>query len=135
MDKQLGATFTYKDGEQQLLVAGDGTVTNLTEKGIVDVRYGETGSEGLFVAVKNADGKCGVIDWHGNTVVDFVLGGFEVPVPGGGPAVLVRAFNVLRQYDETQVADAWAPYLTMAEGIRIAAKAFTTDPSLLSCCA
>lgn len=39
--------------------------------------------------------------------VDFVLGGFEVPVPGGGPAVLVRAFNVLRQYDETQVADAW----------------------------
>ena len=75
VDKQLGATFTYKDGEQQLLVAGDGTVTNLTEKGIVDVRYGETGSEGLFVAVKNADGKCGVIDWHGNTVVDFVLGG------------------------------------------------------------
>ena len=40
--------------------------------------------------------------------VDFVLGGFEVPVPGGGPAVLVRALNVLRQYDETQVADAWA---------------------------
>ena len=34
-----------------------------------------------------------------------------------------------------EVADAWAPYLTMAEGIRIAAKAFTTDPSLLSCCA
>ena len=34
-----------------------------------------------------------------------------------------------------EVADAWAPYLTMAEGIRIAAKALTTDPSLLSCCA
>lgn len=34
-----------------------------------------------------------------------------------------------------EIADAWAPYLTMAEGIRIAAKAFTTDPSLLSCCA
>ncbi|QBF46861.1 mercury(II) reductase [Janibacter limosus] len=34
-----------------------------------------------------------------------------------------------------EVADAWAPYLTMAEGIRIAAKAFTTDPSMLSCCA
>ena len=26
----------------------------------------------------------------------------------------------------TEVADAWAPYLTMAEGIRIVAKAFTT---------
>ena len=35
----------------------------------------------------------------------------------------------------TEVADAWAPYLTMTEGIRIAAKAFTTDISKLSCCA
>lgn len=34
-----------------------------------------------------------------------------------------------------QVAAAWCPYLTMAEGIRIAAKAFTTDVSKLSCCA
>lgn len=34
-----------------------------------------------------------------------------------------------------EVADAWAPYLTMAEGIRIVAKAFTTDVSKLSCCA
>ncbi len=35
----------------------------------------------------------------------------------------------------TEVADAWAPYLTMAESIRIVAKAFTTDVSKLSCCA
>ena len=34
-----------------------------------------------------------------------------------------------------EVADAWAPYLTMTEGIRITAKAFTTDVSKLSCCA
>ncbi|KRE60525.1 mercuric reductase [Arthrobacter sp. Soil736] len=34
-----------------------------------------------------------------------------------------------------QVAAAWSPYLTMAEGIRIACKAFTTDVSKLSCCA
>jgi hypothetical protein len=31
-----------------------------------------------------------------------------VPLPGGSLPVVVRAFNVLRQYDETQVADAWA---------------------------
>ena len=36
---------------------------------------------------------------------------------------------------EDEVADAWAPYLTTAEGIRIVAKAFTTDVSMLSCCA
>lgn len=35
----------------------------------------------------------------------------------------------------SEVAEAWAPYLTMAEGIRIVAKAFTTDVSKLSCCA
>ncbi|MGH3657640.1 MAG: hypothetical protein ACRDUA_13365 [Micromonosporaceae bacterium] len=34
-----------------------------------------------------------------------------------------------------QVAHAWAPYLTMAEGIKIAAQSFTTDVSTLSCCA
>ncbi len=37
----------------------------------------------------------------------FVRGGFEVPVPGGRRPVLVRAFNVLRQYDEHEVAPAW----------------------------
>ena len=32
-------------------------------------------------------------------------------------------------------AAAWAPYLTMAEGIKLACQAFTTDPTQLSCCA
>jgi hypothetical protein len=40
--------------------------------------------------------------------LQFVLGGFELPVPDGGRPVLVRAFNVLRQYDEAEVAAAWA---------------------------
>lgn len=34
-----------------------------------------------------------------------------------------------------QVANLWCPYLTMAEGIKIAAQSFTTDVSKLSCCA
>ena len=33
------------------------------------------------------------------------------------------------------VAAMWAPYLTMAEGIKLACQSFTTDPSQLSCCA
>ncbi|MCS5718330.1 class I SAM-dependent methyltransferase [Herbiconiux sp. CPCC 205763] len=39
--------------------------------------------------------------------VDFAVGGFEVPLPAGRRAAVIRAFNVLRQYDETAVADAW----------------------------
>ncbi|OFJ52739.1 methylase [Mycolicibacterium grossiae] len=38
------------------------------------------------------------------TDVEFDLGGFEL---GGRTPVLVRAFNVLRQYDEAAVPDAW----------------------------
>jgi SAM-dependent methyltransferase len=39
--------------------------------------------------------------------VTFRLGGFEVPLDGRRPAV-VRALNVLRQYEEHEVAAAWA---------------------------
>jgi len=37
----------------------------------------------------------------------FVRGGFEIPMPDGRQPVLIRAFNVLRQYDEADVQDAW----------------------------
>ncbi|TPW72841.1 class I SAM-dependent methyltransferase [Schumannella sp. 10F1B-5-1] len=39
--------------------------------------------------------------------VSFRLGGFETPTPDGRPAAIIRAFNVLRQYDEGEVAAAW----------------------------
>lgn len=38
----------------------------------------------------------------------FALGGFETPLPGGQRPVVVRAFNVLRQYAEADVPGAWA---------------------------
>ena len=34
-----------------------------------------------------------------------------------------------------RVAHAWAPYLTMAEGIKLACQSYTTDVAKLSCCA
>ncbi len=40
--------------------------------------------------------------------VSFALGGFEVPTPVARRPVLIRALNVLRQYDESEVADAWS---------------------------
>jgi hypothetical protein len=38
----------------------------------------------------------------------FLRGGFELPLPGGERPLLIRAANVLRQYDESEVAGAWA---------------------------
>ena len=35
----------------------------------------------------------------------------------------------------TQVAETWAPYLTMAEALKLTAQTFTRDVSRLSCCA
>jgi SAM-dependent methyltransferase len=40
--------------------------------------------------------------------VVFSLGGFEVPLPGSRRPAVIRALNVLRQYDESEVAGAWA---------------------------
>ena len=40
--------------------------------------------------------------------LSFRLGGFEVPLDAGRQATVVRAFNVLRQYDESEVVQAWA---------------------------
>lgn len=40
--------------------------------------------------------------------VEFRLGGFEIPLPGGRAATVIRALNVLRQYDEHEVPAAWA---------------------------
>ena len=39
--------------------------------------------------------------------VRFTLGGFEVPLPGGRSATVIRALNVLRQYRESEVFAAW----------------------------
>jgi hypothetical protein len=38
----------------------------------------------------------------------FALGGFEIPLERGRRPVVVRAFNVLRQYDEHEVLPSWA---------------------------
>jgi hypothetical protein len=43
--------------------------------------------------------------------VRFEVGGFEVPLPPGERATVVRAFNVLRQYDEAEVVPAWRTML------------------------
>ena len=40
--------------------------------------------------------------------VSFRLGGFEVPTDAGRRPAIIRAMNVLRQYEEAEVADAWA---------------------------
>jgi len=49
---------------------------------------------------------------RGAPSVSFRLGGFEVPLEDGRRPVIIRAMNVLRQYDESEVAPAWRQMLT-----------------------
>lgn len=37
----------------------------------------------------------------------FSYGGFEVPLPNSRKPIAIRAFNVLRQYDESEVSKSW----------------------------
>ena len=46
----------------------------------------------------------------------FGLGGFDLPLSGGRRPVLVRAFNVLRQYPEAEVAPAWTALTSRLAG-------------------
>lgn len=53
--------------------------------------------------------------------VSFARGGFEVPLPSGRRPAVIRAMNVLRQYDEADVAGAWRTMATRlsADGLLV----------------
>lgn len=51
------------------------------------------------------DVQAGRTSFAADLPVTFAVGGFEVPGPT--PATVIRALNVLRQYDEAEVPDAW----------------------------
>ena len=61
--------------------------------------------------------------------------GVHALADGAGEIMLAATYAIKSGMTIDDLADTWAPYLTMAEGIRIVAKAFTTDVSMLSCCA
>ena len=52
-----------------------------------------------------------------------------------GDAILAATYALEANLTVDQLAHTWAPYLTMAEGIKLAAQSFSTDVAKLSCCA
>jgi hypothetical protein len=51
--------------------------------------------------------RAGLTPFDPDLRVAFARGGFEVPLPDGRRPSVIRAMNVLRQYDEADVAGAW----------------------------
>jgi mercuric reductase len=54
---------------------------------------------------------------------------------GAGDMILAGVYAVKFGLTVDELADTWAPYLTMAEGVKLAAQTYTRDVSMLSCCA
>ncbi|MFI7676385.1 mercury(II) reductase [Actinophytocola sp. NPDC049390] len=61
--------------------------------------------------------------------------GAHVLAEGAGEVIATAVYALANDMTVQQMADLWCPYLTMAEGIKLAAQTFTRDVSKLSCCA
>jgi mercuric reductase len=61
--------------------------------------------------------------------------GLSLVAPNAGDAILAAVYAIKHGMTVDEMADTWAPYLTVGEGLRLAAQAFTREVALLSCCA
>lgn len=61
--------------------------------------------------------------------------GEHVLAENAGDAILARVYAVKFGLTVDDLANAWAPYLTMSEGLKLASQAFTRELSRVSCCA
>jgi mercuric reductase len=84
-------------------------------------------------AVVNLDTR-GVIKVVADARSGKILGVHAIAA-NAGEIVLAGVYAVKFGLRVQDLADTWAPYLTMSEGLKLAAQSFTTDVEMLSCCA
>ena len=61
--------------------------------------------------------------------------GMHALADSAGELIPAASYALIAGMTARQLADTWAPYLTMAEALRLAAQTYTRDVSKLSCCA
>jgi len=61
--------------------------------------------------------------------------GIHIAAANAGDAILAATYALEAGMTVSELATTWAPYLTTAEGIKLAAQSFSTDVAKLSCCA
>lgn len=107
VDRWIAASTAFRSAESPLVVdlgygAAPWTVLELAD------RLGRTRPDVEVVGVEIDPERVAVALPYRRPGLDFVRGGFEVPLPGGRRATVIRAMNVLRQYREDEVGAAWA---------------------------
>lgn len=61
--------------------------------------------------------------------------GVHVIADGAGEIITAATYAISSRMTVDQLAHTWAPYLTMAEALKLAAQTYSADVSRLSCCA
>ncbi|WP_020388705.1 mercury(II) reductase [Kribbella catacumbae] len=61
--------------------------------------------------------------------------GIHVVAEGAGDVITAATYALSAGMTVDQLANTWAPYLTMAEALKLTAQTYTRDVSKLSCCA
>lgn len=61
--------------------------------------------------------------------------GIHAVAENAGEVMLAAVYAVKFGLTVADLADTWAPYLTMSEGLKLTAQTFTSDVTMLSCCA
>lgn len=84
-------------------------------------------------AIVNRDTR-GLIKLVADRATDRLLG-VHVLADGGGEVIQAAVYALASGMTTTQMAGEFHPYLTMAEGLKLAAQAFHRDVAKLSCCA
>ncbi|MFD1714566.1 class I SAM-dependent methyltransferase [Amnibacterium flavum] len=107
VDRWIAASPALRDAESPLVVdlgygAAPWTVLELAD------RLARVRSDIDVIGIEIDPERVAVAAPYRRPGLDFVRGGFEVPLPRGRRATVIRAMNVLRQYKEDEVAAAWA---------------------------
>lgn len=107
--------------ESQARAAGIRTDSRVLDLSSVPRALVESQPEGAIKLVADAD-------------TGQVLG-VHLLARGAGEVILAGVYAIAQKVTVNDLAQTWAPYLTMGESLRLVAQSFTRDPTKLSCCA
>lgn len=118
------------------------TTPNLAAVGLTDAQVAEAGLKCSCRVLPLAYVPRAIVNRDTRGVVKIVaevetgrVVGIHIAAANAGDAILAATYALEAGMTTDQIASTWAPYLTMAEGIKLAAQSFRTDVAKLSCCA
>jgi mercuric reductase len=107
--------------EAQAAEAGHPVITSLLPHEVVPRSLVDHATAGLIKLVAaETDGR---------------LLGAHILADGAGDVIQAAIIGIKHRVTVDEIADTFHPYLTMAEGLKLAAQGFTKDVKHLSCCA